>query len=86
MASEESLNTDTYWEVDDVISENLDLPKWSTKNVVRLLEDGCTIPFIARYRKEKTGGMEVDKLRDVQSQLEDLKYVTKDYFFIRQCY
>jgi uncharacterized protein len=75
MASEESIDTDPTWELDETISDNLDLPIWSTKNVVKLLEEGCTIPFIARYRKEMTGGMEVDKLRDVQSAVEDLKQV-----------
>lgn len=75
MASEESIDTEPTWELDETISDNLDLPIWSTKNVIKLLEEGCTIPFIARYRKEMTGGMEVDKLRDVQSAVEDLKHV-----------
>ncbi|CAG2235560.1 unnamed protein product [Mytilus edulis] len=75
MACEELKNTDPNWETEEAIAEDLDLPKWSTKNVVKLLEEGCTIPFIARYRKEMTGGMEVDNLRDIQSSLEDLKHV-----------
>lgn len=61
------------WKVEEVISVNLDVAVWAAKNVVSLLDEGCTIPFIARYRKEQTGGMEVQKLRDSCAMLEDLR-------------
>jgi uncharacterized protein len=35
--------------------------------VVSLLEEGCTIPFLARYRKERTGGLDEEQLRDIQT-------------------
>lgn len=38
-----------------------------------LIEDGCTIPFIARYRKEKTGNMESAKLREASDIYQELK-------------
>ncbi|XP_045167532.2 S1 RNA-binding domain-containing protein 1-like isoform X2 [Mercenaria mercenaria] len=63
------------WKVEEVISANLNVAVWAAKNVVKLLDEGCTIPFIARYRKEQTGGMEVQKLRDSCSMLEDLRSV-----------
>ncbi|MCB0760343.1 MAG: RNA-binding transcriptional accessory protein [Flavobacteriales bacterium] len=43
--------------------------------VIRLLEEGATIPFIARYRKEQTGGMdevEIGRIRDEHVQLQEL--------------
>lgn len=63
------------WNVEHVISGSLDVSVWAAKNVVKLLDEGCTIPFIARYRKEVTGLMEVQKLRDTCSMLEELRYV-----------
>ena len=39
---------------------------------VALLDDECTVPFIARYRKEATGGMDENALRDVAARLADL--------------
>ena len=39
------------------IANNLNIKKTSVINTLKLLEDGCTIPFIARYRKEATSGL-----------------------------
>ena len=61
------------WYAPDVIAAKVEVPNWAAKNVVKLLDDGCTIPFIARYPKEQTGAMEVPKLRDVSSLLEELR-------------
>lgn len=61
------------WVVEELISERTNLEQWAVKNVVHMLHDGATIPFIARYRKEQTGGMEVDKLREIKTQAEELK-------------
>lgn len=40
-------------------------------------KDECTIPFIARYRKESTKGMDAEKLRQFQNMLEELREVQK---------
>ncbi|KAJ8308999.1 hypothetical protein KUTeg_013873, partial [Tegillarca granosa] len=58
---EDSVN----WKIESVISEQLEIEEWISRNVVHLLDQGNTIPFIARYRKEQTGGLEVDKIRDI---------------------
>ena len=47
-----------------IISTATGLPEKSVANTIKLLEDGATIPFICRYRKEATGG-----LNEVQIQL-----------------
>ena len=49
------------------ISDNLSLEfsilKKYSDNIIQLFEDGATVPFIARYRKENTGGMSDMDLR-----------------------
>ena len=40
------------------IAEKLSVREWQVENCVKLFEDGATIPFISRYRKEKTGGLD----------------------------
>lgn len=40
------------------IAERLQLASWQVENCVELLEEGATIPFISRYRKERTGGID----------------------------
>lgn len=41
-----------------IISSELDISERQVANTVALLDDGCTIPFISRYRKERTGGLD----------------------------
>ncbi|KAK3592935.1 hypothetical protein CHS0354_011735 [Potamilus streckersoni] len=73
--SKKSAEIETEWTIPTVISVRIEVPEWATKNVVQLLDQGCTIPFIARYRKEQTGGMEVSKIREVSDLLEELRGV-----------
>ena len=42
----------------DSIAERLEVKDWQVENCVRLFEEGATIPFISRYRKERTGGLD----------------------------
>jgi protein Tex len=55
-----------------LISAQLSLPQPRVKIVLELLQEGATIPFLARYRKEQTGGMDEDQLRAIQSLQETL--------------
>lgn len=52
------------------IQKDVGAPLDSIVNTMVLLEGGATIPFIARYRKEKTGGMDEDVIRKVADRLE----------------
>ena len=61
------------WQEAAVISEKINEQERFVVNVIELLDMGATIPFIARYRKEKTGDMAVNKLREVSTQVEDLR-------------
>ena len=41
--------------------------------IISLLDEGCTVPFIARYRKEATGGLDEDQLRKASDLLDTLR-------------
>ncbi|MBQ2542442.1 MAG: hypothetical protein II554_03745, partial [Bacteroidales bacterium] len=41
-----------------IISAETGISERQVANTVALLDDGCTIPFISRYRKERTGGLD----------------------------
>jgi uncharacterized protein len=50
------------------VHQHINLPEKYIQNVISLLDEGSTIPFIARYRKERTNGMdelEIGKVRDL---------------------
>lgn len=46
---------------------------WQAEAVIRLLDEGCTLPFIARYRKEQHGELDDQKLRDISDRLTALR-------------
>ncbi|MDR1291235.1 MAG: helix-hairpin-helix domain-containing protein [Planctomycetaceae bacterium] len=52
-----------------ILSGDLDLPQKQVQTVVTLLDEGCPIPFIARYRKDITDNLDEDKIRFVASKL-----------------
>lgn len=41
-----------------LIAARLGLHDWQVENTIRLMDDGASIPFIARYRKEMTGSLD----------------------------
>ncbi len=47
----------------EILQEKTNLPKNIIENIIKLLDDGCTIPFIARYRKDFTNGATDEELR-----------------------
>ena len=52
------------------ISEQLNIKTDQIRNTLKLLEDGCTVPFIARYRKELTHGLDEEQIRVIQEQYD----------------
>ena len=46
---------------------------WQIDAVIRLLDEGCTLPFIARYRKEQHGSLDDQKLREISERLTALR-------------
>lgn len=61
------------WKEAAVIADKVDVQEHFALNVIKLLDSGATIPFIARYRKEQTGDMPVDKLRECSVLLVELR-------------
>lgn len=56
----------------DLIAKALQLPLPQVRNTIGLLESGATIPFISRYRKEMTGGLNEVQITDVKNWLDKL--------------
>ena len=52
-----------------LISQSLNLPIKQVQATLDLLADGCTIPFISRYRKEVTGGLDEVQIAEISDQL-----------------
>ena len=59
------------------IADKLSLNKWQIENCVLLLEDGNAIPFISRYRKEQTGGMDDSQVAEVKHWADTLDDMEK---------
>lgn len=57
----------------EMLAQEMHLKPENVKNVVELIDEGCTIPFIARYRKERTGSMDDQVLRLLSERLEYLR-------------
>ncbi len=60
-----------------LLQEEFSISELHTKNIVSLIDDGNTIPFIARYRKEMTGACDDQKLRDINDRLTYLRNLEK---------
>ncbi len=56
-----------------IIAEELNVKKEQVENTVKLIDEGNTIPFIARYRKEVTGGLSDETLRELGERLSYLR-------------
>ncbi|MBR6558243.1 MAG: RNA-binding transcriptional accessory protein [Clostridia bacterium] len=56
-----------------ILSEELNIKEEQVKNTVELLDEGNTLPFIARYRKEVTGGLDDTVLRTLEERLNYLR-------------
>lgn len=65
-----------------LISTSLSIPLKPIENCIRLLEEGATIPFISRYRKEATGGLDEVQVGQVKSLHEKYKELEKRKEFI----
>ena len=57
----------------EILCEEFNIKRWQAENAVALIDDGNTVPFIARYRKEATGSMDDTMLRDFHKRLMALR-------------
>ena len=63
--------------MNEIIAKLLNLPAKAVINTTELLDEGCTIPFISRYRKEKTGGLDEVQIGNIAQQYDRLKELSK---------
>ena len=66
------------------ISANLNIKKSQVEVVLLLLEEGATIPFIARYRKDKTGDLDEVQIQQIQDQSKSMKEFFERKAFIEK--
>lgn len=59
------------------IAKSLGIQASQVKNTVELLDEGATLPFIARYRKERTGSLDEVQIGDIKDELARLKELDK---------
>ncbi len=59
--------------MNDRIAQTLGLPSGQVASTLALLADGNTVPFVARYRKEATGGLDEVAIRDIAEHAEKLR-------------
>jgi uncharacterized protein len=55
------------------LSDELNIKNWQSNAVIKLIDEGNSIPFIARYRKEATGSLDDETLRNFNERLEYLR-------------
>ncbi len=59
--------------IEKTLQKELNLADWQVKKVIKLIDDGNTIPFIARYRKDVTGSLNDETLRKFDERLKYLR-------------
>ena len=69
------MNTQTIFA--KLIAQSLNLSVEAVGNTLSLLEEGCTIPFISRYRKERTGALDEVQIAAISDENERLKEIQK---------
>ena len=60
-----------------LIASERHLSEHAVENTLKLLDEGCTIPFISRYRKERTGGLDEVQITAISDRKERLKEIAK---------
>lgn len=68
----------------NIISSATGIPEKSVIGTIKLLDEGATIPFISRYRKEITGGLDEVKIQSIAEQNEALKELAKRKDYIKK--
>ena len=60
-----------------IIAQALSLSERGVENTLELLDENCTVPFISRYRKERTGNMDEVQVADIALMREKLQDVAR---------
>ena len=62
-------------DINRTIAEELNIKEYQVEKTIKLIDEGNTIPFIARYRKEATGGLSDEILRNLDERLKYLRNI-----------
>lgn len=65
-----------------LVSDSLHIPEKQVRQTIDLLESGATIPFISRYRKEATGGLDEVQIADIKNCLEKFQSLASRKEFV----
>ncbi len=55
------------------VARGLEIPLRQVQAVVELMDEGNTVPFITRYRKDQTGGLDEEQIREIQDRLAKMR-------------
>lgn len=64
-------------DIKNIIAKQLQIAVKAVENTIALLDEGCTIPFISRYRKEKTGGLDEVQIGNISQLYDKMKELIK---------
>lgn len=76
--SSEFLFSGAKMNIEKIIAEKLKIKEEQVQKTVELIDEGNTIPFISRYRKEATGNLTDTVLRDLEENLNYLRNLEKE--------
>jgi protein Tex len=68
--------------IHQVIAKELNIQERQVNTVINLFNDGATVPFVARYRKEHTGGLDEDFLRQIEDRVSYLTILEERKLFV----
>ncbi|AZK46453.1 Tex family protein [Paenibacillus lentus] len=71
--NEEQIKAEVHERIITQVAKELGLPLKSVRTTAQLLDEGNTIPFVARYRKEMTGELDENQLRDIDDRIQYLR-------------
>ena len=61
------------WDPAKVVSQRQGIEEWQARSILKLFDQENTLPFIARYRKDETGNLQVEKIREIQNIYSQIK-------------
>ena len=64
-------------EISNILAQEFDLKLEYSENLIKLLDEGCTVPFISRYRKEMHGTCDDQTIRAFSDRLNYLRNLEK---------
>lgn len=73
ITNEEQIETEVQERIITQVAKELGLPVKGVRTTAHLLDEGNTIPFVARYRKEMTGELDENQLRDIDDRIQYLR-------------